>query len=75
MRLGWMLKFPLSVIVEVWEEEPRSLPILGERRCPWGGGRVIRLQRIYNFLCSMLVLHHLTTVSLHFVALLCIFWN
>jgi hypothetical protein len=36
---------------------------------------LICLQRIYNFWCSMLVLHQLPTVLLHLVALLCIFRN
>jgi hypothetical protein len=36
-------------------------------------GYLIRLQRIHNFWCSMLVLHHLFSVLLHFVAFLCIF--
>jgi hypothetical protein len=38
-------------------------------------GMLIRLKRIYNFLCSMLVLHHLPCVLLHFMAFLCAFWN
>jgi hypothetical protein len=36
---------------------------------------LIRLKRIYNFLCSMLVFHYLLSVLLHFVAFLCIFRN
>jgi hypothetical protein len=39
------------------------------------GRAMIRLKRIYNFLCSMLFLHHLPCVSLHFVAFLCDFRN
>jgi hypothetical protein len=36
-------------------------------------GMLIRCKRIYNFLCSMLVLHQLLYVLLHFVVFLCIF--
>jgi hypothetical protein len=36
---------------------------------------LIPLQRIYNFDAPCLFLHHLPNVSLHFVALLCIFRN
>jgi hypothetical protein len=36
---------------------------------------VIRIQRIYNFLCSMLVFTPFAYCSLHFVALLYIFRN
>jgi hypothetical protein len=35
---------------------------------PW----LIRLKRIYNFLCSMLVLHQLPCICLYFVTFLCI---
>jgi hypothetical protein len=38
-------------------------------------GRLIRLKRIYNFDAPCLFLHHLPTVPLHFMALLCIFQN
>jgi hypothetical protein len=38
-------------------------------------GIVIRYKRIDNFSCSMLVLHQLLYVFLHFMAFLCIFRN
>jgi hypothetical protein len=38
--LGGRLKFPLLATLEVWEEEPWSLLVSGERRggVLWGGG-------------------------------------
>ena len=43
--------------------------------CPTVICLLIRLQRIYIFDALCLFLHHLPNVSLHFVALLCIFRN
>jgi hypothetical protein len=36
---------------------------------------LIRLKRIYNFDAPCIFLHHLLSISLHFVEFLCILWN
>jgi hypothetical protein len=55
------------------EGERRRQAVGGRRAAGWRRWYVSNVSIIFNAPC--LFLHHLPTVSLHFVALLCIFWN